>query len=189
MEFRKIAGNEFSRLLPREQLDHLPFNAEISASGEERTALAQRFDLLDLAGFSTRISVSEGVEPGQILIKGVLDAEVTQACVVTLDPLESHLKEPFEVEVVDPAVLEKRAAKKATKKIEPGDDDEEEPPELLPPEGLDLGEIAAQQLAVTLDPYPRIANADDALREIIGVQDEETKPGPFEVLRGLQRKD
>lgn len=184
MEFKKIPGNEFSRLLPREQLDQLPFSAEISASGEERAALAKRFNLLDLSALSARLSLAEGAERGVFLAEGVLDASVRQSCVVTLEPVEHHLQETFEVALAEAAEVEKMLAEQLQKGSE-----DEDLPEVLPPEGLDLGELVAQQLSLALDPYPRAAGADDALKDLTAAQNEEAKPGPFDVLRGLQGKD
>ena len=181
MEFRSVDGNEFSRLLPPEQLSLLPQELEISAEGDERRALAQRFDLLDLASLSAVLTLRPGPGRGAVLVQGRLEARVTQACVVTLAPVESRVSERFE----------------AAFSAEPIDESEEEElldgegelPEPLPPEGLDLGELVAQQLAIALDPYPRAGDADSALQEIVGREEELHRRSPFEVLRSMKARD
>jgi uncharacterized metal-binding protein YceD (DUF177 family) len=51
---------------------------------------------------------------------------------------------------------------------------------------IDLGLALADELALTLDPYPRSAGAEDALKEA-GVLSEE-QAGPFAALAALKGK-
>lgn len=184
MKFARIEGNEFSRLLTAEQLALLPLDTEISADAEERAALARRFGLLELGSLSVRLTLSAGRQRGELRVAGFLEARATQACVVTLAPVAARLREAFEtfyVEASGADVLDEAA--------EASFDEDREPPEALPPEGLDLGELAAQQLAVALDPYPRAADADSVLQEITAAQDDGARQSPFDILRGLREKD
>ena len=52
---------------------------------------------------------------------------------------------------------------------------------------IDLGEAIADTLALSLDPYPRSAGADAALKEA-GVLTE-AEAGPFAALAKLKRSD
>ena len=97
VKFRKIEGNEFSRLLSTEQLGLLPLSVEISADGQERAGLARRFALLDLAALTANLMVEAAGRQGAILVRGRLAALAVQACVVTLAPLEARLSEAFEM--------------------------------------------------------------------------------------------
>ena len=65
---------------------------------------------------------------------------------------------------------------------------DQDPPEPLPPEGLDLGELVAQQLAVALDPYPRASGAEVAAAWAPAPQEEVERRSAFEVLRGMKGK-
>ena len=56
----------------------------------------------------------------------------------------------------------------------------EGPPEPVGPQGIDLGEAVAQQLAIALDPYPRAPGA--ALPE-----EPRAAGGPFAALKSLKR--
>ena len=101
-----------------------------------------------------------------------------QSCVVTLDPVEAEIGEPFDIVFAQPSYQ----ASEAGEVLDP----ESDLPEPLPPEGLDLGEVVAQQLALALDPYPRSVTADEALREVAGPEGDTQRRSPFEVLRGLK---
>ncbi|MHA1563737.1 MAG: DUF177 domain-containing protein, partial [Alphaproteobacteria bacterium] len=116
-------------------------NFDFTASKVERVALAQRFDLLSVEQFIVNV-VLKMDHMGNLVLKGRIEAAVMQRCVTTLEPLSTSLGENFEL------VFSKE-------EIEEGDGDPEmELPEPWPGEILDVGEIAAQQLGLALDPYP-----------------------------------
>ncbi|MEI9850200.1 MAG: YceD family protein [Sphingomonas sp.] len=88
--------------------------------------------------------------------RGHLSAEVTQACVVTGDPVPAKIEEDFDLRFAP----------------EPGDGAEEI--ELSDAEcdtvfysgnAIDPGRAAAETLALALDPFPRGPRAEAALRE------------------------
>jgi uncharacterized metal-binding protein YceD (DUF177 family) len=68
--------------------------------------------------------------------------------------------------------------------VELGDSDID----VIPYEGgtIDLGEVAAETMALALDPFPRGPNAEAVLKEA-GVLSEE-QAGPFGVLAALKDK-
>ena len=181
VELRTIDGNEFSRLLPAERLSLLPVSVEISANTKECRALARRFDLLALASLGAQLVVEAVDKRGMVLVKGRLEAKVTQACVVTLVSLPRHVTESFEA-AFSAEVAEDSLGDQAS-------ESDEDLPEPLPTVGIDLGELVAQQLAVALDPYPRAADADAALAEIVPPHEEVKRKSPFEVLRSMKGKN
>lgn len=85
---------------------------------------------------------------GIVEAHGTLTASLTQQCVVSLDDFDSVMQEDFAVHFV-PAGTE---------------DEEPEPdvPDQIPFEGsmIDLGEAMVEQLALSLDPYPRRPGAE-----------------------------
>ncbi|HYZ61803.1 MAG TPA: YceD family protein [Acetobacteraceae bacterium] len=105
-----------------------------------------------------------------IAAEGRLEAEVVQVCVLTLDEFAQPVHETFQVEFV-PAGSE-------------SEDDDPESPDQIPYEAgvVDLGEAAAEQLALALDPYPKKPGATEQAIE----QNEED--GPFAALAALRRK-
>ncbi|HIP78899.1 MAG TPA: hypothetical protein EYH07_10605 [Kiloniellaceae bacterium] len=63
----------------------------------------------------------------------------------------------------------------------------EDPPEPLPPEGIDLGELVVQELAVSLDPYPRAEGA--VVPPGYEAEDEGPADHPFAALKVLKGKE
>ena len=112
-------------------------------------------------------------EPGgTVRVRGHLAADVTQACVVTLDPVPQHIEEPVELRFV-PAGMES------------AEDDPGAPDEIPMTRGgvLELGEAVAEQVALALDPYPRAKGA-----ELPPEAQESGSPGPFAALAKLRRQ-
>jgi uncharacterized metal-binding protein YceD (DUF177 family) len=103
----------------------------------------------------------------EVLARGTLQATVTQTCVVSLEDFDALVQEVFQVRFV-PVGAE-------SDDIDPDSDDE------IPFEGntIDLGEAAAEQLGLALDPYPRMPGVE--MPEIA----DEPDPHPFAALRRL----
>jgi uncharacterized metal-binding protein YceD (DUF177 family) len=84
-------------------------------------------------------------------VSGQVDADVTQACVVTLAPVPAKISEAFSADFAD----EDRRRPAETDLDFEADD----PPEPIRNGHIDVGELAAEQLALALDPYPRAPGA------------------------------
>ena len=142
---------EFSRLLELRELDEGAVKRAITADAAERTALASRFDLLELKYLRARLDATRVPDSPLVHITGSLHAEAVQCCVVTLEPLAACIDEKIDAlygpedadtEIVDTQVEEATLS-------EPFDG-----------ENIDVGELVAQQLALALNPYPRKSDAD-----------------------------
>jgi uncharacterized metal-binding protein YceD (DUF177 family) len=169
---------EFSRPIAVDQIGPQEVEREISANAADCARLAERFGLLALDRLTARLRLSRG-RAGLVQVRGHFEAEVVQACIVTLEPVRSQLKEDFAL-----AFGGLRAARDGEVVIGL---DEEDPAEELTDGRIDLGEVVAQQLAVALDPYPRAPGAGERFE----ASDEErsaAKGGnaPFAALDGLQ---
>jgi uncharacterized metal-binding protein YceD (DUF177 family) len=130
----------------------------------EREALAERMQIPAIEALSCRFTLRPGPSD-TFLATGELTARIVQTCVVTLDDFEASVTEPFTVRFV-PA---------GTESEEVDLEGEDEIP--YENETLDVGEAAAEQLALSLDPYPRKPGAElpeDAQAESLN---------PFETLR------
>lgn len=146
----------------------------VEAGEAERTALAKRFGLIAVDRLSGSFTVRR--DTSGILVAGRVAAAVTQACSITGDPLPATVDEETRLRFVDDL--------HAGEEIELDDD----AIDVLSLEGaaIDLGEIAAETLALALDPFPRGPNAEAALKEA-GVLSE-SEAGPFGALAGLKDK-
>ncbi len=140
---------EFSRVIDVSDL-HEPVLREIEADARECQALAVRLDVTSVDRLSARLAVRRVAGGPLVRVSGSFEAEVEQPCVVTLKPVHSAIAEEIEIEFgpVDP-------------NRPPGPDTEEEAEQPEPLEGgeIDLGEIVAQFLSVSIDPFPRAPGA------------------------------
>jgi uncharacterized metal-binding protein YceD (DUF177 family) len=137
---------EFSR---RQMLTDPPqagVEDHVAASAAECAALAKRFGIEALHHFSARFT-RKPYPGGGLLIGGRLKAQPVQLCVVSLEPVTEELDKPFSLVVLpaDGALS----------------DDPDGPDELQadPTGHFDLGEALAEELSLSLNPYPRAAGA------------------------------
>ena len=133
----------------------------LEATPEECRALALRFDLVSVERLAGHARLERCGKGEVIRLRGRLQAQVVQACVVSLEEVRSTVDEAFECRFTRPVGSP------------PADldwdqlawDDDVEPLEGVE---LDVGEIFAQQLALALDPYPRAAGADALVARELG---------------------
>lgn len=165
-------GNELSRLLLVDPLADGGLDFSLQASPQERIALAARFGLLAIEELESTGTVVKGPLPDSVLVEGRLVADAVQTCVATLEPVPEHVETEFRRLFVLGDV---------------GDDDESEIeidplddlPEPLAGPMLDIGEVVAEELSLSLAPYPRAPGAEDlpAIRSTDGGES-----GPFAAL-------
>lgn len=144
-------SQEFSRFVEADSVGTHRMERRISANPEERAALARRFDLLGIDRLEARFSLKRA-GGGVIHVQGEIEAEVTQACVVTLAPVPATIAERFSADFAD----EDDRRRPTESDL---DFDAEDPPEPIRNGHIDLGELAAEHLSLALDPYPRAPGA------------------------------
>ncbi|MGE0119649.1 MAG: DUF177 domain-containing protein [Dongiaceae bacterium] len=172
---------EFSRPVAADQIGPQETEREIVANEVERARLAERFGLLALDRLAATLQLRRS-RSGVIRVTGRFEAEVVQACVVTLEPVPARVSESFA------AAFGPSPAAPAGEVVIV-DLDEEDPAEELVDGRIDLGEVVAQQLAVALDPYPRAPGADDRFSTADGEgADGDAKAGPFAALERLRER-
>lgn len=164
----------------RLQLDriHDGERLDLIANDGERHAIRERLDLVSLSRLEAHAMLDR--EGDEVRVSGRVQAALEQSCSVTGEPVPAHIDEAFEL-------LFRPQPK-------PGDT----PEEIELSEGecdvvfhdgavIELGAAVVDTLALSLDPYPRSAGADAALKEA-GVLSEE-QAGPFAALAKLKRAD
>ena len=158
---------EFSRPQRVDGLAAGGLERRVEADAGECARLAARLDIPGIEALSCTWRLT-AERRGRVLAEGHLTARLRRVCVVTLEEFPVGVDERFSVHFVPEGQ-------------EAADDDPESPDE-LPYEGgsVDLGEATAEQLALTLDPYPRKPGA--VLPET-GTAPE----GPFAALRALKQ--
>lgn len=165
---------EFSRPERVDAIGEAERPVAVEATAPERDALARRFGLLSLDRLSAEFAVrrtSAGVRA-----RGRVRAAAAQACSVTGEPVPAIVDEPVDllfVETLDGAdEVELDAGALDTVTYDGG--------------AVDLGEAAAETVALALDPFPRAPGAADALKAA-GVLSED-EAGPFGQLAGLKAR-
>ena len=112
-------------------------------------------------------------------VTGRLKAALAQNCVATGEPVPGHIDEPFDL-----SFMPEPTSRGGVDEIELGEDDLDTV--FHDGSAIDLGGAIADTLALALDPYPRSAGADAALKEV-GVMSEE-EASPFAALAALKSK-
>ncbi|MDB5489126.1 MAG: hypothetical protein JWQ58_2841 [Reyranella sp.] len=148
-DVEKTIQSEIERLVDLEKLGNNGVALEISTTETERAALAKRFGFLSLPAFSARVTVDRKIG-GQVVVEGRLKGRIVQACILSLDPVTQELDDAFRLVFAENVAEDKDPESGEALLNAQGD-----APEPLTGNMLDVGEIAAEQLSLTADPYPR----------------------------------
>lgn len=169
---------EFSRLIAIEGITPDKVRVEtVEATEEECAALAKRFDIRELSNFKARISIRRVLGGTTVKVNGEVEADVVQACVISLQDVHGHIKAKFETYFSE-------EAREYEDDTEFSAEDDENAPEMVINGMIDLGEVASQYLALEIDPYPRAPGVSLAAQ--MTEAGEEGKNNPFRVLEGLK---
>lgn len=149
----------------------------LAADAEERARLAARFDLLAIDRLEASFAVRR--EGGAIRATGRVTAAVVQACSATGEPLAAEIDEPVELRFAEETAADEERELDAdtidTLQIEGG--------------AIDLGEAAAETMALALDPFPRAPGAQAVLRAAGVISEDEARPiGKLAGLKDLLAK-
>ena len=150
---------------------------DLVATPEECQAVADRLRLLSLDRLDAHAVLMR--DGDTVLATGRLKAALTQACVATGEPVSEHVDEAF-----SPRFIPAPTGVPGDEEVELKADDLDT--SFHDGAAIDLGTAVADTLALELDPYPRSANAEEALREAGVVSEEEA--GPFAALAALKAK-
>lgn len=158
---------EFSRPVRTDDIGPGRRDGRFEAVAGERAALAARFGLLALDRLAATLAWRR--EAGGVRVTGEVSAAGAQACVATGEPVAFELVAPLDLRFAD--------AGPAGEEVELASEELD----MLPLEGeaVDLGEAAAQTLALALDPFPRAGEAAGVLSEDAAV----AARSPFAVLK------
>jgi len=139
---------EFSRPVAIESLDEGGVALAVDADENERARLAKRFGLVAIDRLTGRARVTPEEGGAVIHLDASFEADVRQTCVVTLEELRAHVAESFTRRYSARAEPEAEFDKHL-------DLAAEEPPDPIVDGRIDVGEAVAEELALSLDPFPR----------------------------------
>jgi uncharacterized metal-binding protein YceD (DUF177 family) len=173
----------FSHRVKVGHISHNALDVRIEADAGERAALAKLWDIIGVEAFSAELKLRRWKKDG-VKVFGTVHAEVTQACVVTLDPVPEVIDEEFD-ELFAPegsALARIPANDQGEIMIDP---DGPDIPETFMGDAIDVGAVVSEIVAMALDPYSRKLGVAFA-NHIEGNPQEDVKPSPFAVLKSLK---
>lgn len=129
----------------------------IEATERQRRQLASIHGLGSVESFRADLLAS-GWKRNGVQVTGRVQADIVQACVVTLEPVHSHIDEKIS------AVFLPELSKLGREGFESGgeiliDVDGPDAPETFSGDTVDVGALAEEFFALAIDPYPRKAGA------------------------------
>ena len=156
----------------------------ITADEAQRAAIASWTGIVSLQSFEAAVQIKK-LSPNRFGLAFHLVADVTQACVVTLEPVPSHMDHSFSRELHFTGPVRHRPASDhsaADSVSEVVLDAEEEGPEEIESLHYDLAAPLLEEFVLSLEPYPRRPGVEFAPQ----TDGQERPESPFAVLKGLK---
>jgi Large ribosomal RNA subunit accumulation protein YceD len=120
---------------------------EREAAPDELATVVRALDLIACASLKTAYTIVPSLD-GRFRLSGRLHAEISQACVVTLEPVDSTIEEAFDVTFWPEGDMPAPRGGEV-------DLDEESDPEPIVAGQIDVGRVVFECLAAGVDPFPR----------------------------------
>jgi hypothetical protein len=151
------------------------------ADAQQRAEIARWSGLLSVEKFEAGIGIQK-LGLNRFGLDFRLLADVTQSCVVTLEPVLSHMERSFHRELQFAGTLRHKPASEEPAAELLLDGEEDEGPEEIQSLHYDMALPVLEEFALSLDPYPRCPGVEfsppaDAL---------ERPESPFAVLKALK---
>ena len=149
---------------------------DLLAGERERKAIADRLGIVSLTCLKAHVTLER--DGDRVCAQGRIRASLEQSCVATGEAVAEHIDEPFHL-----AFVPELAEAAPEQEIELGEAD----CDIVFYDGaaIDLGSAIADTLALAMNPFPRSAGAEAALKEM-GVLSE-AEAGPFAALAKLKK--
>ena len=163
----------FSHIYDLSDLSDAGAELTLAPSAEQRARLAEWAGVEAIEQFEAQVTLRRR-SPNRFAYDATLNADVAQSCVVTLEPVLSHMQ----LKVSRALHLTKLPRSVAQHELAPGAD---EGPEEIHDPHYDIAAPVLEEFVLAIDPYPRAPGvvfespADEAPRE-----------SPFAVLKPLK---
>jgi len=166
-----------SRLYNLNRLGQAGDQVAFQAMDEECARLAGFADVSRVESFAARIALKK-TAPNSFHLDFVLEADIVQACVVSLADVPAHIERHFARDLhFNPAL---KRAKDAALAEDPLMEDDK--PEEIDSLHYDLAAPLIEEFVLAIDPYPRAPGVE--FEAPPAVQD--SPENPFAVLKGLK---
>ena len=151
---------------------------KLEADADQRAALAKVLGIEVIERLAGEFFL-EMISGSSVHLRGRLEADLAQTCVVSLEPVQQHVDELVAMTLLPTETSDGRTH--APTLIDPMDEDDRD---TYSSGRIDLGMIVSEQLALHLDPYPR---APGVKFDAAGNTEAEERDSPFAALERLKR--
>jgi hypothetical protein len=156
----------------------------VEADARQRLALAREHELVSVERFRAELLVKPWKRRG-VQIEGTVEADITQACVVTLEPIEATIREDVSAVFLPEDSKLGRLGFQAAGEILL-DAEGPDSPETFSGDTIDVGALAEEFFGLAIDPYPR---KDGVSVEVAPEASPDATEGAFrQKLRSLKQK-
>lgn len=156
----------------------------LEADAAALAALARQWNVTEVRSLKAELQIARWKKDG-VRVKGRVMADLVQECVVTLEPVESHLDEPVEATFVPDGSKLARAltAETAEMVLDP---DGPDAPDIFVGDTIDIGQTVAEHAAMAIDPYPKKPGAAFP-GHIESTEKDDKRPNPFAALKDWKK--
>lgn len=184
-----LQTQEWSHFIETAEIDHKLTKVEVAPAENLYPALCKRLDIHNIENFTVQFGLKRNSVNKVIQVTGKIKATVNQKCVVSMEPVPEDIEDEFESWYAEPNQAVSFAKAKRERMTEK--EREEQPmleeyddPEKVIDGKIDLGELAVQYLSLSLNPYPRSADASyDSNYPPMGDEPEGVYDNPFSALK------
>lgn len=162
------------------------FRLDICLEEDQRRHLCAALDILALENWQATAYLSRTSDGLSVWLRVDLSANVVQSCVVTLEPVRTHIEHSFRNLYSPEAQVSAAQEEDGLEIVISGDDDDvsdpDPDPDVLGGAGVDVGAAISEQLALIIDPYPKMDGASLKFEQERGVTNEREETHPFAAL-------
>lgn len=180
-------AGKFSYPIRRDDVPADGLTRKLEATPEQCAAIAGELGIVSVEDLTAVLEVKRWRGSG-LSVTGSFHGRIVQISVVSLEPAVEEVSEELALKFLPEGDGNARAVASPEIVV---DALAEDPPETLAPDGIDLGILVIEHLAMAMNPYPRKAGEEFAADEVVypierGESGEKTD-NPFAVLETLKR--
>ena len=170
----KEINPEFSYIIDVNQIPTSGKVLNLQANEEQKSALAKRFNLEGILSLTAEL-IFKRINKKRVRVDARFKAEVKQICVITLEHFVQSVQDAFSV------VFSQEENESLRLNEIDIDMSEEDDVEFLQGDKIDAGELVAEYLSLSLDPFPHAPDAEFRFEF-----DSEKEKNAFSVLKKLK---
>jgi uncharacterized metal-binding protein YceD (DUF177 family) len=174
-----LRGPFYRPLRIREVPEKIGLDRHIEATAAECTAVASEYEIPAVASLAAHLHIA--ANGGRFDVTGLVEAVLTQICVVTLEPFESALRHDVDISFAAPPPTVRGSAAERLRAAAVVDmDAEDDAPDRIVDNTIDLGAVALEFLMLARDPYPKKPGVH--FTDVLIGENEQEDPSPFAAL-------